>query len=80
VVVESLIQQFRSGIDGQLSDKKRVIDHLLDVRLVATDRPAVVAEVDRLLTDTPGLTTVENTWWSQALDDLERAAAVVPAG
>ena len=79
-MVESLIQQFRSGIRGQLSDKKRVIDHLLDLRLAAGDRQAIVAEVDRLLTDTPGLTTVENTWWSQALDDLERAADAVPAG
>ena len=79
-MVESLIQQFRSGIDGQLSDKKRVIDHLLDVRLAAVGHPSIVAEVDRLLSDVPGVTTVENTWWTQALDDLERADAAVPAG
>lgn len=78
-MVETLIEQFRSNIDGQLSDKSRVIDHLLDMRLAVADRPAVVAEIDRLLSDVPGLTTVENSWWSVALDDLERALAVVPA-
>lgn len=79
-MVESLIQQFRSGINGQLSDKKRVIDHLLDLRLAAAEHPPVVAEVDRLLADVPGLTTVENTWWTEALDGIERAAAAVPTG
>lgn len=78
-MVESLIEQFRSNIDGQLSDKSRVIDHLLDLRLEVADRPGVVAEIDRLLADVPGLTTVENSWWSAALDDLELALAVVPA-
>ena len=78
-MVESLIEQFRSNIDGQLSDKSRVIDHLLDLRLEVADRPGVVAEIDRLLADVPGLTTVENSGWSAALDDLELALAVVPA-
>ena len=78
-MVDSLIEQFRSNIDGELSDKSRVIDHLLDLRLASADRPAVVAEIDRLLSDVPGLTTVENRWWSAALDDLARALAVVPA-
>ncbi|MEM7275442.1 MAG: hypothetical protein AAF547_20370 [Actinomycetota bacterium] len=55
-----------------------MIDHLLDVRLAAADRPLVVAEVDRLLSDVPGLTTVENTWWRAALDGIERAADAVP--
>ncbi len=74
-----MIEQFRSNIDGELSDKSRVTDHLLDMRLASADRQNVVAEIDRLLADVPGLTTVENTWWSLALDDLERALAVVPA-
>ena len=78
-MLESLIEQFRSNIDGQLSDKSRVIDHLLDLRLEVAARPGVVAEIDRLLADVPGLTTVENSWWSAALDDLELALAVVPA-
>ncbi len=77
-VVSSLIEQFRSEIHGQLSDRRRVIDHLLDVRQGNLDHPGVVAEVDRLLADVPGLTTVENTWWVEALDDLDQALALTP--
>lgn len=75
-----MIEQFRTNIDGQLSDKRRVIDHLLDVRLAAADLPAVIIETDRLLADVPGLTTVENDWWRAALADIGRALSVVPAG
>jgi hypothetical protein len=74
-----LIQQYRSAIDGQLSDRQRVIDHLLDVRLAAPDAPAIVDIVDRRLSDVPGLTTVENSWWSDVLDELDLAAKAVPA-
>lgn len=73
-----MIEQYRAGIDGLLSDKNRVIDQLLDVRLAAADNPMVVAEVDRLLADVPGITTVENTWWEAALNSLALAAAAVP--
>ncbi|MGI9596174.1 MAG: hypothetical protein ACR2QK_08440 [Acidimicrobiales bacterium] len=79
-MIESLLDQFRTDIDGQLSDKRRVIDHLLDVRLAAADKPALIIETDRLLADVPGLTTVENDWWRAALDDLERALSAVPTG
>ncbi len=80
MVIASLIEQYRANIHGQLSDKRRVIDHLLDVRLAAADRPAVIAEIDRLLADVPGLTTVDNVWWAKALDDLDRVLSAVPAG
>lgn len=75
-----MIEQYKSDINGQLSDKRRVTDHLLDIRLAAADRPTVVAETDRLLAGMPGLTTVENEWWLEALDDLGRALAAVPIG
>jgi hypothetical protein len=78
--IETMIEQFRSDINGQLSDKRRVTDHLLDVRLAAAHSPTVVAETDRLLADMPGLTTVENDWWRAALDDIEQANAAVPIG
>lgn len=73
-----MLQQFRSEIHGQLSDRRRVIDHLLDVRLAMAEQPLVVAEVDRLLAELPGLTTVENAWWAHAIDDLERASMAQP--
>lgn len=77
-MVETLVQQFRAEIDGTVSDKSRVVDHLLDIRSAATNRPSVVAEADRLLADVPGLTTVENTWWVAALDSIEAAMTAVP--
>ncbi len=77
-MVATLIQQFRSEIHGQLSDRRKVMDHLLDVRLEMADHPVVVSEVDRLLGELPGLTTVENDWWGEALDDLDRALAALP--
>lgn len=74
----SLIQQFRTEIHGQLSDRRRVIDHLLDLRLELGDRPEIVLEVDRLLVELPGLTTVENVWWASALDSLDGLVAAEP--
>lgn len=53
------------------------MDHLLDLRLSMEDQPAVVAEVDRLLGELPGLTTVENEWWGDGIDALERALETV---
>jgi hypothetical protein len=73
-----MLQQFRSEIHGQLSDRRRVIDHLLDVRLAMASQSLVVAEVDRLLAELPGLTTVENAWWAHAIDDLEQASTAQP--
>ena len=77
-VVETLIQQYRKRINGELSDKNRVTDQLLDLRLAAADHPEIVAIVDRLLVERPGLTTVTNRWWSDALDELELAAQTAP--
>ena len=74
-----LLAQYRSEMHGQLSDRRRVMDHLLDLRLVMADHSAVVAEVDRLLGELPGLTTVENRWWSDGLDAIERALDALPA-
>lgn len=77
-MVETLIQQFLGSIDGQLSDKSRVVDQLLDLRLAAADQPTVQAEIDRLLGDVPGLTTVENDWFRGALASVANVAAAVP--
>ncbi len=63
----------RAAIDGQLSDRNRIIDHLLDLRLEFSS-PGITAVIDELLSDVPGLTVVENEWWGGALDRLSLAA------
>lgn len=73
-MVETLIAQFRTEVTGSLSDRNRVVDALLDVRLAASNRPTVLVEVDRLLSELPGLTVVPNSWWMSALGHLQRAA------
>ena len=72
--LKARVGELRSAISGQLSDRNRVIDHLLDLRL-ESESPGLVATIDELLADVPGLTVVENTWWVGALDKLEAAAA-----
>ena len=67
------IAGLKAAIDGQLSDKNRIIDHLLDMRL-EFGTPGIVAVIDELLADMPGLTVVENEWWGGALDRLSKAA------
>jgi hypothetical protein len=69
IAIDERIATFRAAINGQLSDRNRIIDHLLDLRL-EHDAPGLVAVIDELLADVPGLTVVENTWWTAALDRL----------
>lgn len=67
------IAGLKAAINGQLSDKNRIIDHLLDMRL-DFGNPGIVAAIDELLADIPGLTVVENEWWSAALNRLSKAS------
>ena len=69
IAIDERIATLRAAIHGQLSDRNRVIDHLLDLRL-DYDAPGIVAVIDDLLSDVPGLTVVENEWWTAALDRL----------
>ena len=78
-VVETLINDLRNEVTGELTDKSRVTDRLLDIRLAAVGRPTIIAEVDRTLADIPGLTMVENDWWRAVLDGLEKTSQGVPA-
>ena len=68
------VAEMRAAINGQLSDKSRIVDHLLDIRL-DSQAPGIVAVVDELLIEMPGLTVVENSWWSTALDRLQLAVS-----
>jgi len=72
------IDRIRASLDGQVVDRGRVVDHLLDLRILAADDGArlVVTDLDRLLADLPGRTLVERTW----IDDrLATLAASLPA-
>lgn len=78
IQIAELIAGLKSKIDGELIDRGRVTDHLLDVRL-SSDRPGLTALVDELLADLPGRSVVETSWWSDALDQLAAQATVLPA-
>jgi hypothetical protein len=78
IAIETLIDEFREQLDGRLTDRQRIIDHLLDLRLVSGEHPELRTEVDGLLGNVPGLTVVETQWWRDQLDRLSGVAAAAP--
>ena len=77
-MVESLITEMRASVDGELTSRSKVVDHLLDLRLAARSHIDVVVIVDRLLAELPGRSTVPNVWWLGALADIERVWRPLP--
>ena len=73
--IDEIIAEIRNTVAGELTGRSKVIDHLLDLRLAASDHPLVTATVDRLLSRLPGRSTVSNTWFLSALSEIERTAA-----
>lgn len=69
-MIDALINNLIDVVDGELTSRSRVVDGLLDLRNAAADRTDVVARVDELLADLPGLTTVPNGWWLDRLAEL----------
>lgn len=69
-----LINDLIGAVDGQLSSRSRVVDGLLDVRLLAGAGSSLQLRVDELLTSIPGLTTVPNGWWLDRLEELRNLA------
>jgi hypothetical protein len=67
------IDEALAAISGEVLDKSRVADRLLDLRLVA-DSPELVAAVDDVLANIPGRTMVPTDWWADALKGLRIAA------
>jgi hypothetical protein len=67
------IDEALAAISGEVLDKSRVADRLLDLRLAA-DSPALVAAVDDVLMSIPGRTMVQSSWWADALNGLRIAA------
>jgi hypothetical protein len=78
IAIETLIEEFRDQLDGRLTDRQRIIDHLLDLRLVSGEQPALQSEIDGLLGNVPGVTVVETEWWRQQLDRLSDMAEAAP--
>jgi hypothetical protein len=72
---ETLIEELISAITGEVTDKSRTADRLLDLRLEAGS-PALVDAVDELLRNLPGRTMVATAWWREALEGLRLAAII----
>jgi len=68
-LAQHLIDHLLDALDGELSGRSRVIDGLLDLRQ-ASERADVIARIDEILADVPGVTTVANQWWMATLEDL----------
>ena len=71
------ISDLIDGVDGKLIDRSRVVDSLLDLRLLATDDAAVRAAIDDVLGSVPGRTLVDADWY---VDALGRLASLGRAG
>ena len=72
--LETTIRALRDTVDGMVCSRSRVIDGLLDLRLVADGRSDMVELLDTALTEVPGRTTVPADWWREQLDMIELAA------
>jgi hypothetical protein len=68
-----MIDETLAAMNGEVLDKSRVTDRLLDLRLVA-DAPALLAAVDELLRGIPGRTLVATEWFVDALSGLRLLA------
>ena len=68
-----LIDEALAAITGEVLDKSRVTDWLLDLRLAAGS-PELVAAVDDVLAGVPGKTMVATSWWADALNGLRLIA------
>ncbi len=79
IVPTKLIEELKSEVSGQVIDRARVIDHLLDLRLQAGDDERFVAAVDDVLGSVPGQNSVETSWWTSTLDVFASLADRLPA-
>lgn len=68
------IDRLLDAIDGELMSRSRVVDGLLDLRLVGAEVSPFVTAIDEALTAIPGRTTVTSEWWMTTLADLRDTA------
>jgi hypothetical protein len=64
------IGELLGSVNGKLIDRARVVDALLDLRLLAMGEPIVVGAIDALLGNVPGRSLVEAAWYVDALSSL----------
>jgi len=62
-----------SLIHGELIERSRVVDALLDLRNT-TSASSLVEVIDAALRSLPGRTTVRSSWWQGIIDELNLAA------
>lgn len=74
LVLLNLITELQSADHGQIIDRGRIIDHLLDLRLAAEGDITSTESIDQLLANTPGKSTVETSWWQETLVALREGA------
>lgn len=62
-----------SLIHGELIERARIVDALLDLRNT-TSASSLVEVIDAALRSLPGRTTVRSSWWQGIIDELNLAA------
>ena len=70
---DEVLERSVSLIHGELIDRSRIVDALLDLRN-STSSPSLIEVIDTALRDVPGRTTVRASWWQGILDELNLAA------
>jgi hypothetical protein len=70
---DEILERSVSLIHGELIDRSRIVDALLDLRN-STSSPSLIEVIDAALRDVPGRTTVRSSWWQGILDELNLAA------
>lgn len=70
---DEVLERSVSLIRGELIDRSRVVDALLDLRNSAAS-PSLVEVIDAALRGLPGRTTVRASWWQGVLDELNLAS------
>jgi len=75
LVLLNLITELQSVEHGQIIDRGRIVDHLLDLRIAADHDLLMTEVIDDLLANTPGKSTVEAAWWQDTLTQLHSGAS-----
>ena len=70
-----LVNGLGAAVDGEVMSRSRVVDALLDLRLLATERDDLVERIDEALRSVPGVTATPADWWSSRLDQLRSELA-----